>query len=103
VLNYLTAQLGASEEVKQRWYHHWVDLGLSALEVQVARSPHTGAFCCGDTPSIADCCLVPQLFNARRFDCDLSRYPTLLGVEHNCNQLAAFQRAAPELQPDANA
>jgi maleylpyruvate isomerase len=103
VLNYLTGELGVSEEAKNRWYQHWVALGLNALEAQIAGSPETGPFCHGDAPGLADCCLVPQLFNARRFKCDLSGYPTLLGIEQRCNALAAFRDAAPEHQPDAGA
>lgn len=101
VLNYLTRTLGVTTEAKDEWYRHWVELGLAALEQQLAGSAHTGKFCHGDTPTIADCCLIPQLFNARRFACDLSAYPTLLGVEANCVALPAFRDAAPERQPDA--
>jgi len=103
VLRYLTDTLGVSEETKNKWYQHWVGLGLQAIETQLATSPYTGKFCHGDTPTLADCCLVPQLFNARRFKCDLSGFPTLLRIEQNCNALPAFQRAAPERQPDAEA
>jgi maleylpyruvate isomerase len=80
VLNYLTQELGVSEEAKVRWYQRWVALGLQALEAQLASDPDVGLFCHGDTPGLADCCLVPQLFNARRFQCDLSAYPRLLGI-----------------------
>ncbi|MFL6651359.1 MAG: maleylacetoacetate isomerase [Sulfurifustaceae bacterium] len=100
-LNYLTKQLGVSEDAKNAWYRHWVALGFQALEAQLAGSRETGAFCHGDTPGLADCCLIPQLFNARRFQCDISAYPTLLRIEQNCNALPAFQRAAPGQQPDA--
>jgi maleylpyruvate isomerase len=103
VLGYLTRELGASEEAKGRWYQHWVTLGLQALEAQVASHPDTGLFCHGDTPGLADCCLVPQLFNARRFQCDLSGYPTLLAIEQRCEAMSAFRDAAPERQPDAEA
>jgi len=100
VLNYLSQELGVSSEAKTRWYQHWVELGLAALESQVADGPR-GSFCHGDDPGLADCCLIPQLFNARRFKCDLSRYPTLLAIEENCAVLAAFRDAAPERQVDA--
>jgi len=100
VLNYLTRTLGLAEQAKVEWYRHWAGAGLAALEERVAGSPHTGRFCHGDTPGMADCCLVPQLFNARRFDCDLSLYPTLVAIEQNCLELAAFRNAAPERQPD---
>jgi maleylacetoacetate isomerase len=102
VLDYLTRRFGATEDAKLLWYQHWVGLGLSALEAQIGGSRYLGKFCHEDTPSIADCCLVPQLFNARRFECDLSPYPTLLAIDRHCHELAAFQRAAPERQPDAN-
>lgn len=101
VLGYLTGTLGVSEDAKNEWYRLWVALGLQAFEAQVANSRHTGKFCHGDTPGLADCCLVPQLANARRFDCDVSDYSTLLRIERNCNELPAFQNAAPARQPDA--
>ena len=102
VLNYLAGELGASSDTTTKWYRHWVALGFAALEAQLARSPATGRFCHGDSPGFADCCLVPQLFNARRFQCDLSDYPTLLDIERNCHALAAFRNAAPDNQPDAD-
>lgn len=101
VLQYLTGKLGLSEETKNQWYHHWIALDFQALETKLANSPHTGKFCHGDTPTLADCCLVPQLTNARRFKGDVSAYPTLLRIEKNCNALPAFQQAAPDRQPDA--
>jgi maleylpyruvate isomerase len=103
VLGYLTRELGVSEEAKVRWYQQWVALGLRAFEAQVANGADTGLFCHGDTPGLADCCLVPQLFNARRFQCDLSGYPTLLAIEQRCAAMPAFHDAAPEHQPDAEA
>lgn len=103
VLDYLDHQLAASVEARTAWYQHWVALGLGALETQVAGSPQTGMFCHGDRPTLADCCLIPQLFNARRFECDLTHYPTLLGIEQRCNALQAFRDAAPDRQPDAEA
>ena len=103
VLNYLTRELGVSDEAKTTWYQHWVALGVQALETEMSQSRYTGKFCHGDTPGLADCCLIPQLFNARRFKCDLSGYPTLLRIERNCMELPAFQAAAPERQPDAEA
>jgi len=101
VLNYLTKTLGASDAAKGAWYQHWVALGLEALEAQLASSRHTGQFCHGNAPTLADCCLVPQLYQARRFECDLSGYPRLLAIEQNCSVIPAFQAAAPEQQPDA--
>lgn len=101
VLNYLSQELGTSAEAKAQWYRHWVALGLEALEAEIARSPFAGGFCHGDAPGLADCCLVPQLFNARRFECELTSYPRLLAIEENCLALDAFRAAAPEHQPDA--
>lgn len=102
VLNYLKSELDVSEDAKLAWYRHWLGSGLAALEAELAGSRHTGRFCHGDSPSLADCCLIPQLFNARRFDCDLSPYPTVLAVEGACNELAAFRNAEPGRQPDAS-
>jgi maleylacetoacetate isomerase/maleylpyruvate isomerase len=101
VLKYLSEKLGVSPEQKNDWYRHWVTLGLEALERQLARDPGTGQFCHGDTPTMADCCLVPQLYNARRFECDLAPYPTLVAIAERCEALAAFVRAHPERQADA--
>ncbi len=100
VLQYLADTLGASEEQKTAWYRHWVTRGLASFEALVAGHPQTGAFCHGDTPGLADCCLVPQLFNARRFSCDLSAVDTLLRIEERCLALDAFRQAAPDAQPD---
>ena len=101
VLHYLTRKLGVSDEAKTEWYRHWVAEGLAAFEAVLADSPLSGRFCHGDTPGMADCCLIPQLFNARRFACDLSDYPLSLAIERHCQELAAFRDAAPERQPDA--
>jgi maleylacetoacetate isomerase len=100
VLEFL-GKLGVGPDARTEWYRHWVAAGLHALEVELARSPATGKFCHGDAPSLADCCLVPQLFNARRFGCELSPYPRLLAIEENCNGLSEFLAASPESQPDA--
>jgi maleylpyruvate isomerase len=100
VLGYLTQELGVTSDAKSNWYRHWVALGLSALESELAHGP-PGPFCHGEAPGLADCFLIPQLFNARRFDCDLSGYPRLLAVEARCGSLPAFRDAAPERQPDA--
>jgi maleylpyruvate isomerase len=101
VLVYLKNNLKQSDDDLNLWARHWIDLGLSALEQIVVSSPKRGKFCFGDTPTLADICLVPQLANARRFGCDLSAYPTLLRIETACNALPAFAGAAPEKQPDA--
>ncbi len=101
VLVHLKNNLRQSEDDLNRWARHWIDLGLSALEQMTTSTPKRGKFCFGDTPTLADICLVPQLANARRFGCDLSAYPTLLQFETACNALPAFANAAPEKQPDA--
>jgi maleylacetoacetate isomerase/maleylpyruvate isomerase len=101
VLQYLKRELGVSEEQKSAWYRHWIALGLAAVEAMLAKDPRTGRFCHGDTPTLADCCLVPQVFNARRFDCDLTAMPTVRRIAEACEALDAFRRAAPDSQPDA--
>jgi maleylacetoacetate isomerase len=100
-LKYLSASLGLTEDDKGRWVRHWIGLGLSALEAELERSGHAGAFCVGSQPTIADCCLVPQLFNARRFDVDLSAYPRLCAIDQACQALPAFRAAHPSRQADA--
>jgi maleylpyruvate isomerase len=101
VLRYLLHTLGADEAAKDAWYRHWIDVGLTALETQLARDPATGTFCHGEAPTVADVCLVPQLANARRAGIPLDAYPTLTRIESRCNALPAFAAAAPEKQPDA--
>ena len=101
VLRYLVHELGVNDAQKNAWYRHWIAIGLSAVESMLAADPRTGLFCHGDTPTLADCCLVPQVFNAQRFDCDLSAMPTVMGIVERCAALDAFQRAAPGQQPDA--
>lgn len=102
VLKYLTGELGISDETKLVWYRHWVREGFDALETLLAESSDTGEFCHGDTPTLSDVCLIPQVFNARRFDCDLSGYPTIRRIAERCETLNAFQHAAPAAQPDAD-
>lgn len=101
VLNYLTGTLGANEDAKLAWYRHWIAEGLTAFEALLATDARTGDFCHGDTPGMADVCLVPQLFNARRFDAPLEVYPTILRIERSCEALPAFRAAAPGRQPDS--
>lgn len=101
VLQYLTREFGVGDAQKNAWYRHWVEVGLEAVEAILAGDPGTGVFCHGDTPTLADCCLVPQVFNARRFDCDLGALPTVMRIVGHCEAMDAFQRAAPAAQPDA--
>ena len=101
VLNYLTGTLGATDVQRNGWYKYWVDVGFEALERQLERDDDTGTFCHGESPTLADVCLVPQLANARRFKVDVSPYPTLTRIEAACNGLPAFAQAAPSQQPDA--
>lgn len=101
VLKVLTQDLGVSEQGKTAWYRHWVEQGLAAVERMLAEDAHTGDFCHGDTPTLADCCLVPQVFNAQRFDCRLDHVPTVMRIHAHCEALEAFQRTAPGVQPDA--
>ncbi len=101
VLKYLVKQLGLSEEAKTDWYRHWVIEGLRSVEAHLARNLGTGRFCHGDTPTIADCFLVPQVFNAQRFDIDVDAYPTVARINALCVDLPAFKAAHPSQQPDA--
>ncbi|MET0856176.1 MAG: maleylacetoacetate isomerase [Telluria sp.] len=101
VLNYLSRELDVGTAKKDAWYRHWVGLGLASIEATLARSAATGRFCHGDTPGMADCCLVPQVFNAQRFECDMSAYPTLMRINDGCMELEAFQAASPPRQFDA--
>ena len=100
-LQYLKRSLGQSEEQIATWYRHWIADGLAKLEAELARSKATGRFSHGDSPSMADCCLVPQIFNARRYEADLAAYPTVMRVFDECMGLAAFDRAQPAKQADA--
>jgi len=101
VLNFIKSSYNQTDEQVNQWAQHWIDLGLSALEQSIVAHSKGGKFCFGDTPTLADICLVPQLGNARRYGCDLSQYPTILSIEKNCMALSAFANAAPEKQPDA--
>jgi len=100
VLKYVKNTLGQGEEQVNAWYRHWIADGLAKLEAQLQR-PGTGRYSHGDAPGIADCCLVPQIFNARRYQCDLAPYPAVMRVFDACMQLDAFDCAQPGKQPDA--
>lgn len=99
VLKYLSDQLGVSEEAKSAWLRHWITRGLAALE-QESGDAGDARFVFGDTPSWADCVLVPQIYAAERFGCDAANYPRLARVAAHCATLPAFQRAHPDAQPD---
>lgn len=101
VLKRLTQDMGISDAAKNDWVRHWVGLGFRALEDELAAHPRRGSFCIGERPTIADCCLVPQVFNAERFGVDLSPYPTLRAIHAACQALPAFAAAHPLKQPDA--
>ena len=101
VLRYLVKEAGLSEDAKNAWYVHWVQEGFAALEAHLAGSSDTGRFCHGDTPTLADCVLVPQVFNAVRFNIDLAPYPTIARIDAACRALPAFVAAHPSQQSDA--
>jgi len=101
VLRYLVKEAGLTEEAKNAWYVHWVQEGFAALEAHLAGSSDTGRFCHGDAPTIADCVLVPQVFNSARFSIDLAPYPTIMRIDAACRALPAFIAAHPSQQPDA--
>lgn len=101
-LKFLTGELAVSVADKQRWYAHWIAQGFAALEVLLGRGPAHG-YCCGEAPSAADCCLVPQVANGLRMGCDLTAYARVMAIYRNCTQLESFKSAAPERQPDYRA
>ena len=101
VLAYLVHDMGISEDNKNRWYRHWTESGLATVERQLAGHAATGRFCHGDQPGLADCTLVPQIFNAQRFECRLDHVPTVMRVFDACMQLDAFSRTQPSKCPDA--
>lgn len=99
VLRYLTHDLKVAEDEKNRWYRHWVETGLEVVERQLAEQP--GTYCHGDTPTLADCTLVPQVVNAQRFDCRLDHVPNVMRVFAACMRLDAFSQTQPSACPDA--
>jgi maleylacetoacetate isomerase/maleylpyruvate isomerase len=101
VLRYLVHEMKLSEDAKNAWYKHWVESGLETVERQLAGNPATGRFCHGDVPTLADVCLVPQIFNAQRFGCRLDHVPTVVRVFETCMQHEAFDMAQPSRCPDA--
>jgi len=101
VLDYLNEELGVDEDRRKTWYRHWVEEGFRALEQVLENRPGRSSFCVGDSPTLADVLLVPQVFNAQRFKCDMSRYPRIAAIFENCMKLPAFDAAQPSKQPDA--
>ncbi|WP_394133110.1 maleylacetoacetate isomerase [Shewanella maritima] len=99
VLQYLVNEMDVTEDNKMKWYHHWIHLGFSALEQQLEK--YSGCYSFGDSVTLVDICLVPQVYNAKRFNVDLSAYPNIVRVDQACNELAAFEHALPENQADA--
>ncbi len=102
VLKYLTENLGISEEQKLDWYQKWIYDNMSSIEIMLNKSPHhnKGEYCCGSAPTIADFCLIPQVYNARRYNCDMTRFPLIEAVEQKCLAYPAFIKADPHTQPD---
>lgn len=99
VLLYLNTRLGMDDRDVNGWYRHWIAEGFASLEQRLAAS--AGTYCVGDQVTLADLCLVPQVYNARRYSCDLDPYPTILRIDAACQKLPAFAEAKPERQPDA--
>lgn len=102
VLKYLDRELHADEAARDRWYAHWVADGLAAIEKMLAARPGPGPYCLGSAPTIADVCLVPQVFNAWRFKVPVEPYPLVTGVVDACMKLPAFDLSQPSKQPDAD-
>ena len=101
ILKYLSQTLGVSDEQKNAWYKHWCESGLQVLELRLQQRAVQTPFCFGEQPGLAECVLIPQIFNAQRFQCDLSSMPLLMAVYERCMALPAFQQAQPSAQPDA--
>lgn len=101
VLQHLSNDLQVNQAQKSAWYSKWIETGFTATEKILARSPfHSGAFVCGDTPGLADFCLIPQVYNAARYDVPLDAYPIIRAIHDHCLTLDLFDRASPEKQPD---
>jgi maleylpyruvate isomerase len=101
VLKFLSREMGADKDaVNVTWYQHWIYEGFNALEAHLAADSETGTFAHGDAPGLVDICIVPQVFNAQRYECALSPYPRLMGIFAECMKLEAFDNAQPSKQPD---
>ncbi len=101
VLQYLQTHFNCDETGKTRWIAHWISAGFDAIEKLLEQYSGGGPFCVGDTPTLADICLVPQVYNALRFNCELEQYPRIIAINAACQALEAFRKAAPENQADA--
>jgi maleylacetoacetate isomerase len=101
VLKYLENELGLNEEKKSSWYQHWIAEGFRPLEKTLKIYSSEGQFCFGESLSLVDVCLIPQVYNGLRFNCDLSGYPLIKSIWDHCMTLDAFRHASPEAQPDA--
>ena len=101
VLLYLKEELGVSDEQRDAWYANWIHEGFRAAELTASAHADNGPFVFGDTATLADCCLIPQIYNARRFDVSLEDFPRLVAIDAYCNKLPEFADAIPERQPDA--
>lgn len=101
VLKYLADSLNCSDKQKQNWYCHWVNEGFTAIEEFIQKNDFQGKFCCGDSPTIADIFLIPQVYNAQRFKCDIDQFPIINNINKQCLSLEEFIAASPENQPDA--
>lgn len=101
VLKYLQGRWEFTDAERDEWYRHWIAQGLAGFEAMLARTGRSGRFCLGDTPGMADICLVPQIFNAQRFNCDLSAYPVTLKIFEACMTLPVFEKTQPKYQADA--
>lgn len=101
VLNYLKDEFALDAARREAWYAHWIAAGFAALESVLAGDPRVGTYCCGETPGLAEICLVPQMYNAERMHCDLAPYPILRRIAAAARALPAFAAAAPDRQPDA--
>jgi maleylacetoacetate isomerase len=101
VLNHLTVDLGVSQNQKTQWYHKWIRSGFDAIEKLLEKSPYrTGPYVCGDQATMADMCLIPQVYNARRYELDMNPWPLITAIDKHCMQLKTFIDASPENQPD---
>ncbi|MGI9265814.1 MAG: maleylacetoacetate isomerase [Gammaproteobacteria bacterium] len=101
VLQYLGGKFNVDDDQRNEWIHHWIRLGFVAIEKRLATDSATGTYCHGEQPGLADICLVPQVYNADRFECDMAPYPTIRRIVQACLDLDGFRGAAPENQIDA--